>query len=405
MSLLSHRGKRLLKETPPLVKAHMECALNPYEAQQKPDGYINFGTAENKVLEEKMLALLNKSHGFKASDLHYNSQEGGLEFRQALQKHLSPIVGISLEAKDLAVASGASAVLEMLSMCLLNPGEKIFIPGPFYAGFLHDFEVRFEGHVVTAEIVTPKGIDFQRLAFELRQTQAKLLMFNNPQNPTGYVYSEEDIERLGLLCKELGVQVIADEIYAQSVFQPNVKFVSALKVLKNTGVPVHWIYGMAKDFGLSGLKVGVFTSTSKEVIQAMQAQCYFHTVSGAVQRNLIHLLSDNQLMTSWMIENRRLLFERYTRVEEFCMKLGLKMFPSAGGIFCYIDLSPFIHELTPEAEFTLFRKLFDSTRVNISPSQFFKAEHLGRFRLCFAQELDVLDEGLSRLEDFLRMKN
>jgi aspartate/methionine/tyrosine aminotransferase len=405
MSLLSQRGRKLLKETPPLVKAHIECALNPFDAKLSPDGFINFGTAENKVLENKMLARMNESHAFKVSDLHYNSQEGSLEFRQALQRHLAPVLGVDLEAKNLAVASGASAILEMLSMCLLNSGDKIFIPGPFYAGFLHDFEVRFEGVVVTAEVITANGIDFHRLESELRRTQAKVLMLNNPHNPTGYVFSEQDIKHIGAVCRELGLQIIADEIYAQSVYQPNVKFVSALKVLKGSEVPVHWVYGMAKDFGLSGLKVGVFTSTSEEVIQAMQAQCYFHTVSGTVQRNLIHVLSDNQVMTSLMAENRDLLLDRYKKVEQFCARLGVKMYPGAGGIFCYIDLSPFMGELNQETEFTFFRKLFESTKVNISPSQFFRAENFGRFRLCFAQELDTLRVGLRRLEDFLKMKN
>lgn len=405
MSLLSTRGRKLLKETPPLVKAHIECALSPYDANSRPDGYINFGTAENKVLEDKMLALLNSKHSFKPSDLHYNGQEGSLEFRQSLQRHLNPVFGTELEAADLAVASGASAILEMLSMCLFDQGEKIFIPGPFYAGFLHDFEVRFEAIVVTAEVVTPDGIDFHRLESQLRQTRPKVFMLNNPQNPTGYIYSEQDILRIGGLCKELGIQIIADEIYAQSVYQPHKKFVSAMSVLKDTGVPVHWVYGMAKDFGLSGLKVGVFTSTSKEVIRAIQAQCYFHTISGTVQRNLIHFLSDNELMTSLMALNRELLLERYKLVERFCHRLGIEIFPSAGGIFCYLDLSPFIEGQDSESEFIFFRKLFESTRVNISPSQFFKAENLGRFRLCFAQEIDTLRVGLARLEDFLRAKD
>lgn len=401
---LSERGKRLLKETPPLVKAHIECAMNPFDPVRNSDGYINFGTAENKVLEAEILEILNQDYKFKASDLHYNGQEGSIEFRQVLARHLSSVVDFELDPQKIAVASGASAVLEMLSQCLLNSGDRIFIPAPFYAGFLYDFEVRFNAEVVSAEVITADGIDFSRLESELRRTKPKVFMLNNPQNPTGYLFSEQDLIRIGTICQDLDIQIVADEIYAQSVHSPNYKFKSALSVLHDFKIPIHWVYGMAKDFGLSGLKVGIFYSTCPEVCQAMRAQCYFHTVSGTVQRNLIHLLTDVSRIESLMDLNRKRLADRFLMVQRFCERSQIGLFPSAGGIFCYIDLSDRLPSATLENEFLFFRGILESTRVNISPSQFFKAERLGHFRLCFAQDLEVLKVGLLRLENYLRIE-
>lgn len=191
-------------------------------------------------------------------------------------------------------------------------------------------------------------------------------------------------------------QVILDEIYAESLL-PGVRHFTGLQLASPF---VRIVYGFAKDFGLSGYRVGILHSENGEVIKAAQDNAYFHAVSMMTQRALAGVLCSPRL--GEFLETLRERPEAAHRdATGELSRREIPFVPIKGGIVLRLDLRSFL----PSASFGSERKLCDEIMnncgVRISPGRAFHSSEPGWFRLCFTVPEPYRIEGLKRLCDYL----
>jgi aspartate/methionine/tyrosine aminotransferase len=192
------------------------------------------------------------------------------------------------------------------------------------------------------------------------------------------------------------VHVIFDEVYAESLL-PGVRHYSGLRLASPW---VHVVYGFAKDFGLSGYKVGILHTENPEVLQAAKDSAYFHTVSTLTQRVLAGVLASPRL-EEFFAQLRARLDASFRQATGELTKGGIPFVTAQGGILLWIDLRAFLPAASFAGERELCDRILRDCRVNISPGQAFHCSEPGWFRLCFTTPESHRREGLRRLVDGL----
>jgi 1-aminocyclopropane-1-carboxylate synthase 1/2/6 len=391
--MVSRTARFLTADVPVIAAAHFEVEADRYHPGN-PGGYVNLGTADNRLVWDLLKPRLTTTP--RASDVHYGPLYGSVGLRTAIAKLLTPQWN-RVDPEDLVVVSGATAALDILASTLCDPGEAILVPAPYYAAFDTDLTGRSGARLIAAPMDPARGFALDPATVDAALTAARqdgvavrALAVTSPSNPVGHVHSTQVLRDLLDVAKAHTVDVIADEVYAHSVF--GAQFVSMVG-----GHGVHGIWGLAKDFGLSGLKVGVLHTSDPEVRAAARALAYFAPVSTHTQALVTNLLSDPEWVHEFLTESRRRLGESAARTGELLACNDIDYIKPAGGFSVWIDLRAYLPELSAEGEHKLWREIFHSARVNILPGTVFACAQPGWFRLCHATDPGTVAIGISRL--------
>jgi aspartate/methionine/tyrosine aminotransferase len=392
--MTSRRAKLLAADEPAIAAAHFAVEADAY-GPGNPDGYVNLGTADNRLVWDLLAPRLMIPA--RQSDVHYGPLYGTPELRAAIAGLLAP-VWPGVDAEDLVVVSGATAALDALATTLCDPGEAILVPAPYYAAFDTDLTARSGARLLPVHLSPDNGFALDPGAVDRALTEARrdgvvvrALAVTSPSNPVGHVHSRAVLRDLVSVATSHSVDVIADEIYAHSAFGAD--FVSMMG-----DRAVHGIWGLAKDFGLSGLKVGVLATKDPEVRAAARALAYFAPVSTHTQGLVANLLGDTGWVAAFLTEGRRRLRESATRTMDLLTAAGIGCVEPAGGFSLWIDLR---RHLTEAGEPALWQRILRTGRVNILPGGIFASPEPGWFRLCHATNADAVATGVARLAKVL----
>lgn len=406
---LSRRARKLVASPSAIVVAHFKCKSDPFHAQKNPGGYINLGTAENNLVWDLLEPKLNLQLKLREHESHYDFLFGTLEMRAALVRLLGRHAGKyarSLTADQIVASAGASSVIDMLAFSLCEPGDGILIPAPYYSGFDHDLKARTDVLPIPVPLRARDGFELnvEAVAAELASARKKgiripALLVCSPNNPLGVVLSDKVIRELIDFTRDEGIYCILDEIYANSVFGAGIRFTSGLSLDSAENLRhLITVYGFAKDFGLSGFKVGVAHSYDPEVIAVMRELSYFSPVSNHTQALLVQALSDSAWVDRLFETNQKRLRGAFTLVSTALQELGVPVHESQAGLFLWADFSKWLKDSSGfEAEKELWQRIFDQARVSISPGANFHSTDPGWFRICFAHDKLVLGEAVKRL--------
>jgi aspartate/methionine/tyrosine aminotransferase len=391
-----------------------------------PDGYINVGVAENALMHTEILEYLNKNPKIPAEYLTYNDGGGGSNrlrraIAQFLNRHLKPVT--PLDAEQLVVTNGVSPAIEHVSWAFTDPGEGILLGRPFYGTFVPDLSTRPGATVVPVNFddVDPFSAEavskYEEALLSFQEStgkKVKALMLCHPHNPLGRCYPREVIIQLMQLCQRYQIHLISDEIYALSVFENTVdeypapvQFESALSIkLKDIIDPklVHVLWGMSKDFGANGIRLGVIISQfSAEFHGALRAISLYSYSSGIADHMVAGLLEDDAFTESYIKENQKRLSESYAFAVEFLKKNGIDHATGCNAaFFLWVDLGKRYRELHPEipAEEEVGEKVMQQLlqeKVFLASGALFGSEKDGWFRIVFTQPRDYLERALKRI--------
>ncbi|MFQ9891680.1 MAG: aminotransferase class I/II-fold pyridoxal phosphate-dependent enzyme [Emergencia sp.] len=299
---LSERGKKWVRTLPPLVKAHFDNFYNMYDKDKNPNGLINMGTAESHLVNKEVCDLLRKSAermDLTGYNIHYNKFEGSDEFRTAIANHWQKIIfgedsDVVLTKDNVATCAGCTVALETLAMLLAEPGDVFLIPAPYYSSFVDDINER--AGVIPVGVPCDENLDragfeeaYERVTKEGKRVRA--ILFSSPNNPIGTVYKKEAVQHVIDFAMEHDIDIISDEIYAQTVFDPEAEFISTLKLVPEAyRHRVHVTSSFAKDFVLSGFRTGMCFSFNPNIIQGFASITYYSCVSSHTQSLLTAML-------------------------------------------------------------------------------------------------------------------
>ncbi|KAH7359711.1 pyridoxal phosphate-dependent transferase [Pyrenochaeta sp. MPI-SDFR-AT-0127] len=399
----------------------------PYDADKHPEGLISFATAENALVQGELEEFAAKVHIPRDAFRYAYCTAGGPRLPRAFAVHVNEYFAPYREipASDVKITASATALHDILAFSLAAPGEGILTSTPYYGRFEIDFGNKAHIHLVPAQVEHQRCFDadvvqaFEKALGESEKNGVKIraLLIVNPHNPLGRCYPRSTLLALMHFCARHTIHLISDEIYALSVFptplSPSAVPFTSLLSLDPTGIIdanlVHVTYGLSKDFGAAGLKVGALISRNEALKKAVHAVLRFHGVSGPSVAVATAMLEDRDWVRGFIALSRQRIADAYLYFTTRLAEIGIRYYEGGNaGFFLWIDMSPFLPLGAPGAaaltdaqkEIGLAERLLRSGLV-LQPGE----EHgvaVGWFRVVFTMERGVVEEGLRRLEGVVK---
>ncbi|XP_026520450.1 probable inactive 1-aminocyclopropane-1-carboxylate synthase-like protein 2 isoform X1 [Notechis scutatus] len=386
-----------------------------YDEDKNPSGIINFSVSENKLCFDLMSKKLTQS-ATKLTDpslLQYPDWNGHMFVREEVARFLTYYskASVPLKAENIILQNGCGSLFSSLAMVLCDPGEAFLIATPFYGGIIKD--VYLYGKVnlvyayldsqVTGSCTRPFQLTVDKLRKALQDAQSegikvRGLILLNPQNPLGDIYSLSEMQDYLEFAKRHELHVIVDEIYMLSVFDDSATFHSVLEMDRLPDPQrTHVLWGISKDFAMSGIRFGVLYTLNQDVIKAVSCFNYFHGICGPIQYQIAQLLRDRDWINQvYLRTNHERLKAAHTFVTDELKTLGVPFLNRSAGFFVWIDFRKYLKKRTLEEEMLLWRRFLDK-KVLLSPGIFFECNEPGWFRIIFADNMNRLRLGMQRI--------
>ena len=307
---------------------------------------------------------------------------------------------VLLTKDNVATCAGGTVALETLATLLAEPGDVFLIPAPYYSSFVDDINER--AGVIAVGVPCDETLDrnafeaaYERVTAEGRRVRA--VLFSSPNNPIGIVYKEDAVRHVIDFAMAHDLEIISDEIYAQTVFDPEAHYVSTLKLVPaGYRHRVHVTSSFAKDFVLSGFRTGMCFSFNPTIIQGFGSITYYSCVSSYTQSLLRALLQSPEL-EGVMDLSRQRLKTAYEITTKGLADIGVPTMKAQAGIFIMADFSAYMDKQEFAEEHVLWQKIYNDLMINVSPGQLFGCDRPGWFRMCYAFEEDTVKEACRRL--------
>lgn len=430
--MVSERGADLTTEPAEITVAQHRADADPYHPRRNPGGYVNLGTAENRLVWDLLAPALTAARPLAASDTHYGPPYGTLAMREAIADFLTGAgpagegtdgpagadgpdgpddsdgsgggADDEIDPDDLVVVAGATAALDIVASAVCDPGDAVVVPAPFHRGMATGLCTRSGVRLLPAAQSSDTGfrtpaaaVDRTIDAAARENVKVRAVALSSPSSPLGHVYTEAELRALAEVAERHDVALIVDEVYANSVFGSG-PFVSMLTPPPSVRPErVHVVWGFAKDFGLPGLKVGVLHTRDEKVRAAARVMAELAPASTDTQALLCRILADDDWVEAFLAENRKRLTASYVRATWMLKDHAIESIPAAAGFSRWCDLRSWLTEPTFAAECALWGDIFATERVNVLPGQLFASPEPGWFQVCHTTNPEVLDEGVARL--------
>ncbi len=412
------------------LEVYAEAIENLYHPTKNPEGALILNMAENNLswplLREKIetVALEN---GIPNWVSNYTSALGAASFREALAGFLSKFLcHCPISPDHLACSAGATPVIELTSWILADAGDVAVFPAPSYPVYTQDignkaaverFDLVIQNTTNDRPTLNSKHLDETLTNIESQGKKFRMLILTSPDNPTGYIYSFEQLIEISDWCIEQEVHLIVNEIYGLSLidtnhpelradYQTEVDFVSFAQIMQDRQSDyLHLWYSLSKDLGSSGFRLGLVHSLNESFIKAYNNLNAPHMVSNYTQWTFQEVLSDHDFMADYIRKNQAALTESYVLVVKYLRAANVPYVPSRGSLFVWIDLSAFLKDDSVQAETDLWLEIYQKAKLLITPANGFGHQNRGHYRLVYtAISKTGLEEAMSRLSDFIKNK-
>ena len=362
---------------------------------------VGFGAGEpdfNTPDNIKMAAL----QAITSNMTRYTPAVGTMELRKAICNRMKADFGLNYEPSQISVSSGAKPCIFTALQAMLNPGDEVILPSPFWVSYIE--LIRMAGGVPVI-IETTEADEFKVTAERLAQAitdKTKCMILNNPCNPTGMMYTREELVAIAKVCVEKDIYVISDEIYCCLVYdkQEFTSFASLGEEVKERTVIIN---GVSKAYAMTGWRIGYAASPAP--IAKVMANYLSHALSNpcSVSQYAAQIaLSDPQDTVKTMrraFERRRnFMVDRMNQIE------GVSCIKPQGAFYVMMNIEKLIGKemhgvvIKDAADFA---KLFlEYGKVAVVPGTAFNAPNFVRWS--YATSTDNIRKGLDRLERFLK---
>lgn len=241
--------------------------LVPYAEDAKKKGikvfHLNIGQPDIKTPDIALQAVKNNA----VEILSYSRSEGYDSYRKKLATYYKKHQ-IEIDYNDIIVTTGASEALIFLFSSIMDPEDEVIVSEPFYANYIA-FSTATGVNVVPAVCSIDNNFALPSIdAFEkLISPKTKAILICNPGNPTGYLYSKEEIEKLAAIAKKHDLFLIADEVYREFVYDGEKHY----SIMQLEGLDAHTIIidSVSKRYSMCGARIGSLISRNKTVMQTV----------------------------------------------------------------------------------------------------------------------------------------
>ncbi len=326
----------------------------------------------------------------------YGAASGEIQLREAIATKLQQDNQLNYRAANILVTNGGKHSLYNLMMSLLDPGDEVIIPAPFWLSYPE--MVKLAGGVPVI-VPTDSTTDYKITAAALNAAitpKTKLFILNSPSNPAGVVYNRTELQALAKVIVDRDILVVSDEIYEKIIYD-GVEQVSigalGADIFQRTIIS----NGFAKAYSMTGWRVG-YLAAPVELIQAAST-LQGHSTSNVctfAQYGAIAALEGAQdcveIMRQAFAERRQAILARLEAIS------GLSCAKPDGAFYVFVDIGN-----TQLTSLEFCQQLLEQQQVAAIPGQPFGADD--HIRLSYATDLQTIDKGMTRLAKFMRSCN
>ncbi len=393
MPTISNKG-RLMPESP--IRK-----LVPYADQAIKDGksiyYLNIGQPDIKTPEVALEAVKNNT----VEILSYSKSEGISSYRKKLAAYYNNH-NIHVTPQDIIVTTGASEALLFLFSSIMDPDDEVIVAEPFYANYIA-FSTATGVNVVPAvcsiddNFALPEIETFEKLISK----KTKAILICNPGNPTGYLYSEEEIKKLAAIAKKHDLFLIADEVYREFIYDGKTHY--SIMQLEDMDENTIMIDSVSKRYSMCGARIGCLVSRNKTVMQTVLkfAQARLSPPTYAQIASEAALDTPQSYFDDVIAEY---LDRRDTLINELQNIEGVKVAKPNGAFYCIVELP--IKNSDHFAQWLLEHFSLDNETVMIAPaSGFYSTPGLGlnQVRIAYVLNKESLIKAVNILKEALKI--
>lgn len=320
----------------------------------------------------------------------YTPAEGTAELREAVCAKFERENGLSYSPDQVLVSTGGKQVLYNAFLAVLDPGDEVIMPAPYWVSYPAQVQVA-GGVSVPVETRAEEGFVPNPDAVERAITdRTRVILLNSPCNPTGAVYPREVVRRIVEMAAERDIWLFADDLYEHLVYDG--EFTSAASFAPEKTLIIH---GASKAFALTGWRIG-YGAGPVDLIRAMN-RLQGQVTSGAnalAQHAVTAALNEHEKTTQFIEMTKRAYVERRDVLVEGLNRLGLRTPKPQGAFYVMADLSPIDADESVAAT-----RLLEEAHVGVVPGTDFLAP--GKARFSYATSLENVQEAVGRIERLL----
>ncbi len=384
------------------VRASTTLAVDSLAKQMKADGLdvVGFGTGEpdfNTPDNINMAAVKAICDG----KTKYTPAAGIIPLRKAIAQKLKDDCGVDYDYTQIVVASGAKHSVYIALAAITNPGDEIIIPAPFWVSYYE--MVRMVGG--TPVIVSAgEEQDFKITAEQLEAAitdKTKCLMLNNPSNPTGMIYSRDELQAIADVCVKHDLYILSDEIYYQLIYD-GMEFTSLASLGEEVKERTLLINGVSKSYAMTGWRVG-YCAANKTLAKIMSNFLSHSTGAPSTisQWASVEALTGPQesieAMRLAFLERRDYIVKRINEIP------GVSCIKPNGAFYVMMNMEKLVGRtlggklIENDDDFAV--ALLEKALVAVVPCSGFGMKNFVRWS--YAASMENIEKGLDRLEKFI----
>jgi aspartate aminotransferase len=321
----------------------------------------------------------------------YTESNGLIELREALAAKLLADNGLQYDPSQISVNCGAKHSCYNAIAACVNPGDEVIIPAPYWTSYPE--MVKLVGGIpVIVETKFENGWKITPDEFEdAMSPMTKMIIINTPGNPTGAVYTRDELKAIGEIAAAEDILILSDEIYEKLVYGEE-KHVSIASISKEIFDHTITVNGFSKAYAMTGWRLG-YTAAPKKIADAIDT-IQSHTTSNpttfAQYGAIAALKGDQQIVADMRDEfdvRRQYMLSRLQAIK------GLKVMEPMGAFYFLVNI-----EALGMKSLVFCEKLLAKDKVAAVPGVAFGSEYTLRFS--YATGLDVINDGMDRFEEF-----
>lgn len=331
----------------------------------------------------------------------YTPASGTVDLKEAVSKKFKEFNGLDYEPNQIVISNGGKHSLTNVFSAILNPGDEVIIPAPYWLSYPEIVKLadgvpvfvrggKEQGYKVTVEQLQAVTTD-----------KTKALILNTPNNPTGMIYTKEELEAIAKYVVDNDIYVVSDEMYEHLVYNGN-KHVSIASLGEEIYKRTITVSGVSKSYAMTGWRIG-YTGSSVEIAKLMSSIQSHQTSNpnSIAQRATTEALNGPQDTVKSMVKEfdkrRQYMYDRVSKMPY------VDALEPLGAFYVFIDLGEALKKeykgqvIGTSAEFA--RILIDDFNVAVIPcADFGFDDHI---RLSYAISIEQIEKGLNRIEEFL----
>lgn len=384
------------------VRASTTLAVDSLAKQMKADGLdvVGFGTGEPDFNTPDNINMA----GIRAicdGKTKYTPAAGIIPLRKAIAQRLKEDCGVDYDYTQIVVASGAKHSVYIALAAITNPGDEIIIPAPFWVSY-YEMVRMVGGTPVIVEAGEEQNFKITAQQLEAAITdKTKCLMLNNPSNPTGMIYSADELRAIADVCVKHDLYILADEIYYQLIYD-GIEFTSIASLGDEVKERTLLINGVSKSYAMTGWRVG-YCAANKTLAKIMSNFLSHSTGAPSTisQWASVEALTGPQegieAMRLAFLERRDYIVKRINSIP------GVSCIVPNGAFYVMMNIEQLIGKtlggklIENDDDFAV--ALLEKALVAVVPCSGFGIKNFVRWS--YAASMENIEKGLDRLEKFV----